>query len=225
MNPDSSAGFPPDHPFRFAAKPTPQLRAFVTYLHDALSPEAFREEAEKARRFYDRHAVRLAALQPGIQRGRELQRLVDLAMQQANPTNVSCRRGCAACCHYEVEITGDDAAVLKAAVLSGVEIDRERLALLAARERNSPAWHNPGNPENRCVFLAPDGACRVYADRPATCRKHLVTSPAAACAAPGSEVAIVRILPVELLLSAALAIEGTSCAALPKMLHAALGDR
>jgi hypothetical protein len=94
-----------------------------------------------------------------------------------------------------VEITSDDAAVLKLVVDEGRVIDRERLAIQAARERKSPEWRKFWSKENRCVFLGEDGACGIYEDRPSVCRKHVVTTPASACTTDGAAVAPVQPFP------------------------------
>jgi len=206
-------------------KPTPQLAATLGELRGSLSAEIFEELVRETRRVYGLYTEQLRAKAPGAERGRELHRLINRTMEQAAPKNVSCQRGCAACCRYEVEITWDEAEVLKEAVLGGVAIDEGRLTALAARERKSPLWSDLANPENRCVFLGEDGACRVYEQRPAICRKHLVTSPPIACGTPGESVAIVRILFAEIVLSAALGIDTVTTGSLPKMVWAALQTR
>jgi len=220
--PSPSSQFQPGGAFEFIVKPTPQLVATLGELRETLAAEVFEELVRETRRVYGLYTELLRAKAPGVARGRELHRLINRAMEQAAPKNVSCQRGCAACCRYEVEITRDEAEVLKEAVLGGVAIDEARLATLAARERKSPLWSDLGNPENRCVFLGEDEACRVYEHRPAICRKHLVTSPPIACGTPGESVAIVRILFAEIVLSAGLGIDAVVTGSLPKMVWAAL---
>jgi hypothetical protein len=72
--------------------------------------------------------------------------------------------------------------------------------------------------ENRCVFLGDDGACGIYEDRPSVCRKHVVTTPAAACTTEGAAVAPVQVLLAEILLSAGLSLDGVEFGSLAKML-------
>ena len=110
--------------------------------------------------------------------------------------------------------------------MRGFPVDRQRLALQAARERKSAEWSKFGSPDNRCVFLGTDGACQIYEERPAICRKHLVTTPAFACTTVGATVLPVQALLAEILLSAAISIpvEGASFASLSKMLSAALRE-
>ena len=77
----------------------------------------------------------LATYKPGLERGRKVHALLDAEMSRADKTRISCREGCASCCHFEVEITKDDAEVLAHAVFIGdVSVDRNRLgAVLCCR--------------------------------------------------------------------------------------------
>src|SRR6185369_16712707 len=134
------------------------------------------------------------------------------------PLTVSCAKGCCGCCHYEIEVTTDEAALLADAVQAGCAVDRERLNVQAAREPRSPKWFEFWSPDNRCVFLDANGSCRIYDYRPASCRKHLVTTPPEACTTAGGSVTPIQMLLVEVLLSAALSIPGTSFASLSKLL-------
>jgi hypothetical protein len=144
--------------------------------------------------------------------------MTDQAMKAAAHVKVSCCKGCSGCCHYEVEITHDEAVLLAAVVRAGATVDGARLRDQASRERNSPKWHDVPRDENRCVFLGPDGACLIYEDRPSACRRLIVTSPPANCSVPGAPVEPVDITLVEILLSASLSIRGATYASISKML-------
>lgn len=211
-----------DNPLDFMARPTPQLRESVAQQRNRLSPAEFAELLTDIRGVFDKYSAKLREFRAGPERAQVLHVLLDREMGAAASLEISCRRGCAGCCHYEVEVTGDEAELLAALVAGGLPVDRARLARQAARERKSPEWSRHGHPDNRCVFLGEDGACRVYEHRPAICRKHLVTSPAAACTETDGAVAPVRVLLAEILVSAALSLEGTTFASLPKLLLAAL---
>jgi hypothetical protein len=81
-----------------------------------------------------------------------------------------------------------------------------------------------GHPANRCVFLGNAGACQIYEDRPAICRKHVVTSSPSLCTTPGGSVLPVQVILAEILLSAATSLDGAMFGSLPKMLRAALQE-
>ncbi len=187
----------------------------------SLPDKDFNEMLGHIRSLFDRCSAELGAVAVGRQRGHALHRMLDATQKPTAGLAITCRRGCSGCCHYEIEVTGDEAEVLAAEVRGGVEIDRARLESQAARERRGREWENILHPDNRCVFLGADGACRVYDSRPAACRRHLVTTPAEACSTPGAPVAAVEVLTTEILLSAAMSLEGTRFASLSKMLKAA----
>lgn len=66
---------------------------------------------------------------------------------------LQCRRGCHACCVDELTVTRIEAE----------RIRRAHPALLAAGRPHAPG---------ACAFLDDDGACRIYAERPAVCRSQ-----------------------------------------------------
>lgn len=208
--------------FGFMAKPTPQLRAVLEQQKSLLSPDDFAGLIAGVRGAFEKYTAKLRQFPRGIERAQVLHHLMDRELQAAANQPVSCCAGCSGCCHYEVEITQDEAAVLAALVEDGFPIDRARLDEQASRERRSPLWSRFWHPESRCVFLGATGSCQIYEHRPAICRKHLVVSPASACTTAGATVVPVQVLMAEILLSAAISIEDTPFAALPKMLHAAL---
>lgn len=61
--------------------------------------------------------------------------LLEREIKKVSNVSVSCKKGCAACCHFEVEITSDDAKVLQDALSSDIQIDIDRLLSLAKGER------------------------------------------------------------------------------------------
>ena len=106
-----------------------------------------------------------------------------------------------------------------------MHVDLERLQLLAQRERQGFEWKKGLVPENRCVFLGDDGACRVYNSRPSACRKLSVISPPTECASEKG-VPLPRIIPMaEILISATLNLADNEFASLPKMLMQALAKK
>jgi len=187
-----------------------------------LPPADFAEFLATIRSVADKFTARLLSVPSGTERGDLLHRLMEQTQSAAAGVSVSCRKGCASCCHYEVEITEDEAAVLAGIVRSGMAIDHSRLRVQAARERKGAEWNEVLRPDNRCAFLGEDGGCRVYEQRPSACRRHLVTSPADACSTPGQPIAPVEVFMTEILLSAAFSLDGVRHASLSKMLLASL---
>ena len=205
-------------PLDFMAQSTPQLRAAVAKLAEAMPAAEFAGVIASIRSAFMKYSARLLETAPGAERGRALHRMIEREMGVAGMFPTSCSKGCSGCCHYEVEVTRDEAAVLKERVEAGFAIDRARLAVQAARERRSADWRKFGSADNRCVFLGADGACGIYEDRPSICRKHMVTTPAAACTTDGAAVAPVQVLLAEIALSAGLSLDGVEFGSLAKML-------
>jgi Fe-S-cluster containining protein len=128
---------------------------------------------------------------------------------------VSCKKGCAACCRSMVPISEVEARRFGELVEGLPEPRRSQVLarfaealrhLLAAglldRLRTRERWTDPDYKKVEvqyflqgiaCPFLE-DESCSIYADRPASCREFLVTSPAEKCAAPtNDEVRIVKL--------------------------------
>ena len=92
---------------------------------------------------------------------------------------LSCKKGCAFCCHIEVQVTRDEAEVLAGLVREGiVEIDRDRLGRQAAL---SDFEKGQTVKEAACVFLTSQNTCGVYEHRPMACRSYGVASPPQFC--------------------------------------------
>jgi Fe-S-cluster containining protein len=206
-------------PIAFIAKPTSTLRATITQQQGILPAADFAGLISVVRSVFQKYTNKLLEFEPGTDRADVLHMLIDREIATGTAqVKVSCRQGCCGCCHYEVEVTRDEAALLAAAVRAGCEVDRERLKVQAARERRSPKWFEFWSADNRCVFLGEEGTCRVYDNRPASCRKHLVMNPPEACTTIGATLVPLQLMLVEILLSAAMSIPDTPFASLSKML-------
>jgi Fe-S-cluster containining protein len=116
---------------------------------------------------------------------------------------ISCRPGCAHCCHIEVSITAQEAALLaRTAHDEGIEIDMQRARVQAEAEQ----WSDVPPELRACVFLNQHDGCKVYENRPLACRNyHVITSPDACDSIrhPGAEVINFVSVRSEILLSAA----------------------
>jgi Fe-S-cluster containining protein len=86
---------------------------------------------------------------------------------------ISCKKGCAFCCHYVVDMTLTEAQIIvEYCKEKGIEIDKEKLATqqpLSTTER-------PKHKDSACVFLSPDNSCKIYDVRPIACRMQLVVT-------------------------------------------------
>jgi len=121
---------------------------------------------------------------------------------QAGGLQISCCRGCGACCRQLVPLSPPEAFMLADLVLSFP--DERRAAVMARFTQTRQALQQAGietvaGPTKAsdsahaevalkyfelgvpCPFLE-DESCSIHADRPSICREYLVTSPAALCA-------------------------------------------
>ncbi|MBK7860331.1 MAG: YkgJ family cysteine cluster protein [Archangiaceae bacterium] len=201
---------------------TPTLRALLSQYQQNLPPEHYREFVEHIESLSAGFVRELEAVPAGVERARRVHQLMEGAMKDLGPDQPSCRAGCSACCHLEVEITREEGMVLAARVKKGHPIDRERLAQQAARERQGPEWQRKEQPSNRCVFLGQNGACTVYTDRPASCRKLLVISHPVECATADGKVQAITIPMAEVLLSTVISMPGVEFMSLSKGVSLAL---
>ncbi len=169
----------------FLRAPTPTLRALLEQYQQQLPDGEYQAFVAYLRNRADEYRRELARYPAGPERARAAHRLLDAEISAIRGIRPTCGRGCTACCHLEVEVVRDEGELLAEIIASGHPIDEARLAAQAGRARQGPEWSTPLGPENRCVFLAADGSCSVYEDRPGACRKHLVVSAASECSAPG----------------------------------------
>jgi Fe-S-cluster containining protein len=152
--------------------------------------------------------------------------VVECATQDAaaNGEQVSCKKGCGACCRQLVPIVPVEARQIRDLVETLPEPRRSEIRgrFAAARSRLQEAGLldlllEPENwPVERseqlglqyfslgipCPFLEEE-SCSIHADRPLACREYLVTSPAEECARPSRDK--VRCLKLPLKVSGALA--------------------
>jgi Fe-S-cluster containining protein len=142
--------------------------------------------------------------------------------QRTDSDGIRCHKGCAFCCHGPVEIWPHEASLLvETAHQSGIAINTARLE--RQRAYTMETWHQQPAPEQACVFLGDDGACRVYESRPNACRKLFVVTDPSLCDAnehPAESVERWPIWEAEILEAAALEVFGS--ALMPRSLLAAI---
>jgi uncharacterized protein len=216
-------------PLGFARRTTPLLRRLVEQYQQTLPTPQFDSFIAFLRERFERDTALLAAIPPGPARARRLHELVEAEMAKVpRELPVTCARGCSACCHLEVQIAASEgqllAELMRAGHPVGHRIDMARLAEQAARPDRDAAWMAGVVTANRCIFLDGDEACSIYEDRPATCRKHLVTTPAALCADPHAFPQPVLVPLADVLVSAALSLEEEAPVSIAKSVARALPD-
>jgi Fe-S-cluster containining protein len=110
----------------------------------------------------------------------------------AEGRDVSCRKGCGACCRQPVPISPAEAFLLAELVASFPPAKRKRTEALFRKGLNRVMTEmedaSPFDSASRyfrlgiaCPFLVRE-SCSIHSVRPAVCREHLVVSPASHCA-------------------------------------------
>jgi Fe-S-cluster containining protein len=134
---------------------------------------------------------------------RRMDGLIEQAKQQdPSSEKITCVKGCQNCCKVPVHITAPEAKLLvETAKREGIEIDMDRLHVQA--RAGDDEWYDLPDEQRRCVFLDETGACRVYAERPMSCRKHFVMSSSDLCDKPTTRILKWSPLEAEMLASAA----------------------
>jgi Fe-S-cluster containining protein len=137
-----------------------------------------------------------------------LQRLINTvvdaaeAREKTGGREISCRKGCGACCRQLVPISRTETRAIRTLIAAQPperqEILRQRFAAAATKLREAGLIEALLDPRQRvgktdrdlslayfsqrfpCPFLE-DESCSIHPDRPLVCREYLVTSPATAC--------------------------------------------
>lgn len=102
---------------------------------------------------------------------------MDKSLSTFKDPNIKCKKGCAYCCHINVEMTLAEAIVIVSYCrLHGIPIDEAILKLqdVSLDERMYLK-------EKACVFLDADNTCKIYAVRPFSCRRYFVVSDTEKC--------------------------------------------
>jgi Fe-S-cluster containining protein len=94
--------------------------------------------------------------------------------------NATCSKGCSHCCYLHVCVTEDEANLLERLVRrNDMQIDKDRL--LAQLEVTKEDYTKSPMSIRKCIFLGDDNACRIYEDRPSTCRTYFSADTADKC--------------------------------------------
>lgn len=134
---------------------------------------------------------------------------VDKILEQ--PKEVSCRAGCAACCRQYVAVTRAEAKhLIQLAHAKSIPLDRSRLQ--AQAQTHEDAWRHLTPFNAVCSFLDTEtNQCRVYEDRPMSCRKYYVVTDSTLCDLkknPGEQVGIWFDLTAEIIATAWMTVNG-----------------
>jgi Fe-S-cluster containining protein len=92
-------------------------------------------------------------------------------IEEDQKRKISCRKGCAFCCHLEVQVTDlEKDLIMDYAKEHGIKYNEKKLEeQLQYNEQTLPL-----SDVSRCVFLSNQNTCNIYEVRPLHCRKYLV---------------------------------------------------
>lgn len=190
--------------FQQHSKITRSLKKFILDYEEQLAPETFEAFLISLSDELTAASQKIMAASAGPDRARKLHELVEQEIEQGADIEISCKKGCSACCHMEVEVTSYEAKILAKIVGDGHVIDKARLQKQSERSLQDNQWKQGiRNLDSKCVFLNNEGACSIYESRPVMCRRHSVTSPAKNCETLDAPITLRYFPRVDLLISAA----------------------
>jgi len=170
----------------YSFEPVPDYRKYTVtsqlkdYLGMLMEQAESRETIEQILSLIDGYVHQLTTLsiQNRVETIKEIYKSIDRFFDTAadeNKKEIKCKTGCTACCFIDVDITGDEAAVIiNYCNENGIRIDRAYLESQAITGRKTYSGLS------RCVFLK-DNLCSIYPVRPVACRKHWVKTDPALC--------------------------------------------
>ena len=95
-------------------------------------------------------------------------------------SNMTCRAGCSACCHQQINISDSEADLIMEEVNKrSIVLDKVKLSRQANWDKKD-YYHKKNRPHASCVFLQ-DNKCSIYNQRPAVCRSYTVSSNPSFC--------------------------------------------
>lgn len=108
-----------------------------------------------------------------------LDNVMEKALNSSPKPQISCRKGCAHCCHQFVATSEQEAKLIyRFCKEENIPIDVDKLT----RQKDygdGIDWVT--KEDTACVFLDENNTCKIYEARPASCRKYLVSSPPEQC--------------------------------------------
>lgn len=105
---------------------------------------------------------------------------------------ISCKDKCSHCCYIHVTITPDEAELL---TIKAKEVGVDVNALEKQSGYNdADKWLTIPYKDRKCVFLSDEGRCKIYEDRPLSCRNYRVISKVEDCNTDGRSIVVSQLL-------------------------------
>ena len=143
---------------------------------------------------------KLSRKRSGIERARFVhskinESLENLFKDEAVQKHVKCKKSCTACCHTQVSVTEDEAALLASHIRNGnVDINWLRLRKQAKAKNIDTSFYKIPYNDRACIFLDQNGGCSVYEDRPSVCRTNYAVSDPKYCETRDGHTLMTRLL-------------------------------
>lgn len=210
-------------------------RAFTSSLEHLIKRDLQNapDKADEILDWYDKKieffSKALAPITEPLPRAHFLHQAIDKSLAAAaekdaeNFSKITCRKGCAHCCHTVIAITQDEAELLiEYAKHINWKIDWEKVEKQAWHATNRGKYFKLLPENNACVFLGENNICQVYEHRPSSCRKYFVINDPIDCSpqtkVPNGAVNNWTIQHVELLLSGAFEMDHARNGTMQEML-------
>lgn len=166
---------------------TDKLFSWMSYQWQEMSPlgerQDFLDSVMEQYKLVQEMVDEILEIKPANKRARILYELVDMEIAMshekdmaASGKTIQCRRGCSSCCHLNVDISDDEASIMRFH-WKGEHRDRLRKQ---AKVNVEDFPYVLGYEDSACIFLK-DGACSIYEDRPVACRTHFSVSDPELC--------------------------------------------
>lgn len=138
--------------------------------------------------------------------------------------DVKCGQGCSYCCYSMVDISRDEAVLIKGMIKEEkIDIDMFRLKH-QAKSKSLKEWGKLKPKQKRCVFLDESDLCMIYKHRPAACRKLLVITDPEFCNQKKVQ-KVGRFIDWHVEVIASAILNGSKSGTLPEMLLEVLNER
>ena len=99
-----------------------------------------------------------------------------------NGQKITCAKGCAFCCHVNVDITKPEADLLaRYTIEHAIPVNSDRLAKQSKVSLDEDGFIPLSYEDSACIFLDEHSQCMVYEYRPMACRKYMVITPPDEC--------------------------------------------
>lgn len=184
----------------------------LNYILKRLHEQGKFEAGQKILKTLEAAIKDLKNIEPGIKRARYVYQDVDTRIayhkiRDPGFKDVPCKKGCAYCCHINVDITRDEALLINDVVKrQDIHLDLGYLREQAKYKKEDYAKNLKNNA--KCIFLKSNNTCRIHNHRPTSCRTYFVADDPEKCDTSKSNVvAMVNIVSLEILFTALMNVE------------------